>query len=68
MMLEGGGSRVWAVRQWEMETINALGWSEARWVKLSLQERVRKICANKLSDWLSALEAEMARRKMKQRG
>lgn len=43
---------------WELETINALGWTEAAWVRLPIDERYRKVCAHKLKDWLGGLEAE----------
>jgi hypothetical protein len=46
------------LRQWELETINALGWTERAWIRLSLQERYRKVCAHKLKDWMAALESE----------
>lgn len=60
-----GSGKVWSVRLWEMETINALGWTEKQWCILSLPERARKVCANKLADWLSALETEREIAKMK---
>ena len=62
-----GVGKVWAVRLWEMETVNALGWTEGQWVRLALAERSRKVCAHKLSDWLGALEAEREMAKMRAR-
>lgn len=58
MSIARGRAKVWSVRLWETETINTLGWSEAKWCGLSLAERARKVCAHKLPDWLAALEAE----------
>lgn len=63
-----GRGKVWAVRLWELETINALGWTEAAWCRLTLAERARKVCAYKVGDWLSALETEGEMRRMKARG
>lgn len=67
MAISRGVSKVWAVRLWETETINALGWTEARWIALSLNERSRKVCAHKLGDWLGALESERELARMKAR-
>lgn len=65
-LLQVGGKargKSWGVRQWELETINALGWTEAQWIRVGLAERYRKVCAYKLPGWLQILEteAEMAR-------
>lgn len=60
-----GDGKVWAVRLWEMETINALGWTEDRWARLPLSERSRKVCAHKLSGWLQALETEKEMSRMR---
>lgn len=60
-----GAGKVIAVKLWETETINALGWSEERWVRLTYNERLRKICAHKLEGWLSNLEAHRQMAKMK---
>ncbi len=54
-----------AIRSWELETINMLGWTEAAWIRLSLSERYRKVCATKLSGWLSALETEEEVKRMR---
>jgi hypothetical protein len=48
-----------------METINALGWAEAAWIRLSLAERYRKVCAFKLPGWLQALETEAEMKRIK---
>lgn len=53
-----GNGQSAALRQWELETINALGWRESDWVLLSLSERYHKVCAHKLGDWMMALESE----------
>lgn len=57
----------WGIRQWELEAINSLGWSEVQWIRLGLAERYRKVCAFKLAGWMQVLEseAEMARIKAK---
>lgn len=60
-----GKGKAWGIRQWELETINALGWTEAQWCELSLAERYRKVCAAKLSGWLQALETEAEIKRMK---
>lgn len=60
-----GKGKAWAIRQWELETINALGWSEAQWCELGLAERYRKVCALKLGAWMQALETEEQIRKIK---
>lgn len=62
-----GRGKVWAIRLWELETINELGWTETAWCRLSLAERARKVCAFKIGGWLSALETEreMAKARMK---
>ena len=65
MMLAGGKGSVWALRQWELETINALGWTERAWVRLSTAERYRKVCAHKLKDWMAGLETEAELRRMR---
>jgi hypothetical protein len=67
MAVSRGVGKVWAVRLWEMETVNALGWTEDKWIRLTLAERSRKVCAYKLSDWLSALETEREIARMKAR-
>lgn len=54
-----------AIRLWELETVNSLGWTEAAWCRLSLGERARKVCAHKLSAWLQALETELEIRRIK---
>ena len=53
------------LRQWELETINALGWTEQAWIRLGLEERYRKVCSHKLKDWMASLESEEQLRKMK---
>lgn len=53
------------VRLWECETITHLGWREDAWVRLSLDERARKVCSYKLPDWLKGLEAERESRRLK---
>lgn len=59
LLLSGRGKgKTWALRQWELETVNALGWTESRWIKLPITERYRKVCAYKLNGWLTSLEAE----------
>ena len=63
MSIAKGIGKVWAVRLWEMETINKLGWSESAWCRLSKEERIRKVCAHKTGDWLSSLESEREMRK-----
>jgi len=60
-----GQGKIWAIRLWELETINALGWTESAWCRLSLAERARKVCAYKAGGWLSALETERELKKMK---
>lgn len=65
-MPEGGGKTA-ALHLWEVETINSLGWSEARWIRLSLQERARKVVGHKLGSWMQALEAEKERQKIQAR-
>lgn len=57
--------KVWALRQWELETINTLGWSEAAWVRLSVDERYRKVASHKLSGWQQALATEESIKKMR---
>lgn len=70
LLLIGGKSKgkLWALRQWELETVLALGWTESRWVRLGLTERYRKVCAHKLGDWLQALETEEEIKRIKARG
>lgn len=67
MLSAKGKAKSWGIRQWELETINALGWTEVGWIRLSVAERYRKVCAFKLPGWLQALEteAEIARIKAK---
>jgi hypothetical protein len=60
-----GKGKLAALRMWELETINGLGWNEADWVQLPLDERYRKVTAHKLSDWMGALEARESMRKMR---
>lgn len=60
-------NKVWAVRQWELETINALGWTETAWIRLELAERARKVCAHKLAKWQEGLETEREMRKQRAR-
>lgn len=67
MSIARGRGKSWGVRQWELETINAIGWTEAAWGRLSLAERARKVCAHKLRDWMGALESELEIRRMKAR-
>ncbi len=62
-----GKGKTAAIRAWELETINTLGWTEAAWIRLSLAERYRKVCAHKLSGWLQALEQEEELRKIRAR-
>lgn len=57
-----------ALRLWETETINYLGWTEAAWCRLSLAERARKVCGFKLSKWLEALESEAELRRIRAKG
>jgi len=66
MSIAKGRGKIWAIRLWELETINAVGWTETAWCRLPLAERARKVCAHKVGDWLSALETEreMAKAKM----
>lgn len=54
-----------AIRSWELETINALGWTESTWIRLGLAERYRKVVAHKISGWLSALETEEEVKRMR---
>lgn len=56
---------MWAVRLWEMETINALSYSELEWLNLPYDERVRKVCAYKLPQWLQSLETDREIKMMK---
>jgi hypothetical protein len=60
-----GHGKLWAIRLWETETINKLGWSEVDWCELSTAERYRKVCAAKLGKWMQSLETAEAVRKMK---
>lgn len=60
-----GKAKLLALRQWELETINALGWTESRWARLSIEERYRKVVSHKLSDWMQALETEDQLRRAK---
>lgn len=60
-----GKSKIWAIRLWELETINALGWAEKQWIRLSLDERYRKVVSHKVSDWIQVLEAEDSIRRAK---
>lgn len=65
LSISKGIGKVWAIRLWELETINGLGWTENKWCRLSLQERLRKVCAFKVGEWLSSLETEREMRKIK---
>lgn len=65
MLSAKGKSKSWGIRQWELETINALGWTEAGWIRLGLAERYRKVCAYKLPGWLQALETEEEMKRIK---
>lgn len=60
-----GKGKLAALRMWELETINALGWNEAAWIQLPVDERYRKVVAHKLSDWMGALEARESMRRMR---
>jgi hypothetical protein len=53
------------LRQWELEAINQLGWTEMQWCSLAKDERLRKLCALKLRDWMTALETEKQHQKFK---
>ena len=68
MAIARGRGKVWAVRLWELETINELGWTETAWCRLTLAERARKVCAHKVGDWLSSLETEREMAKMRAKG
>ena len=68
MLSAKGHGTVAGLKLWELETINVLGWTETAWCRLSLSERVRKVCAFKLGDWLKALETERELAKMKAKG
>lgn len=59
---------MWGIRQWELETILALGWTEKAWIRLPLEERYRKVCSHKLGGWLQALESEEEVRRIKASG
>jgi len=63
LMPGGDKGKVWALRQWELETINHLGWTESAWIRLSLDERYRKVCSHKLAGWQQALATEESIRK-----
>jgi hypothetical protein len=65
LMVATGKGQVWALRQWELETINSLGWTEAQWSSLVIEERYRKVIAHKLNGWLGGLEIEEQRRKLR---
>ena len=64
-MESDGKGKLAAIRMWELETINSLGWTEERWVLLSLEERYRKVSAHKLNDWMSSLETRDEIRRMR---
>lgn len=70
-LLQVGGKargKSWGIRQWELETINALGMTEAQWVRLGIAERYRKVCAFKLKEWMQILESEAELARIKASG
>lgn len=58
MLAADGKGKVAALKLWECETILNLGWRESSWIRLTLDERYRKLIAYKLPGWMQALEAE----------
>lgn len=53
-----GSASVAIPKAWELETINALQYTEEAYAALSIQERARKVVTHKLADWQKALQAE----------
>lgn len=60
-----GKGKLAVLRLWELETINKLGWGEQDWINLPLSERYHKVVANKLSDWMQALETREEIKRLK---
>lgn len=66
MDLIGGGSGAYAaIRVWENETMIAMKMTESEYASLPYQERARKVCAYKLSNWMRVLEEDKHAKEMK---
>ena len=59
----GGMGSYNAVRLWENQLANVLGLQDWEYAQIPLEERSRRVCAMKLSDWLEFLEFDRRRKK-----
>jgi hypothetical protein len=59
--LEGGNGEVIAIRLWEVELMIRLKMTENEYLKMSKQERARKIVAMKLKSWFEMLEYQLTK-------
>lgn len=63
--LQGGHGAYAAIRVWENETMIAMRMTEEEYASLPYQERARKVCAYKLSNWMRVLEEDRHAKEMK---
>lgn len=66
--LETGYGKSAQIRIWEQQAIARMGWTEAQWLKLSLEERARLVVAPRVNNWFTALELQKQREDAKAGG
>jgi hypothetical protein len=59
----GGMGSYNAIRLWENQLSNILGVRDWEYSQIPIEERSRRVCAMKLSDWLEYLEMSRRRKK-----